>query len=731
MRNPFVIAAGLIVLASVVSCQKKIQEIPAGKPLTLENRTIRQEKGTDCDTRNPEDRTDCAIIDFTVPKLGGAEAQSSVGKSLDAWVDKTLIRFLIWSDYPEADPSKDLAKLDDAISRFREIHDEAAGSVSSGMFRAGSTYDELLNDGKYLTLAIDGRSYVGGNRPLNEVAIATFDVSTGKQLVWNDLVKDKNSLTTMAQQKVRETRADVFREGFEFDTTEPFALPASYGLTAEGLVLHYQSDEIYRLGGATEFTIPYSELGNNLLVKAPAAPAAGEPAEDVSGLYETAGDSLVIPAFEIEVRMSDKAAAAMKKKKETVIVAAYFSGEPKNIRDSEEDGSMSILRSEVELTGADRIARFEGLKFSRRQLNKLADKDIRLLINLFSGRKSSEDNLLNCNLIDLQSSQFGGKRFSIGCSLIEESSDGSMPPVAAFALPGQGEAASAPLPLVVDCSEQGEISFAGVPVKDMEELKSVLRPVLTDLLKTGYKTIPGIKTTGCMMGMQGAIRDAYDEVKKEMKPAKTSTGKTVPEEQTKGTGTPVKTTKKSPSAPSVTVNGKGEVTLDGKSVPMDNLRKELQEKLLGYAVIPDKVEVKTSGEVLMGTRGEVNTIAGEAVSGAKWVRKKAALDALGNSVGKKLGTAVNLEVNHYRTSGSFAFLDVKPRLIDGKAIDYSKTPYKEEVASGKFTDRTVGLLQYDKNAWKVLAFNIGAGAVPVDAWVKSYKAPKEMFGKGG
>ena len=301
-----------------------------GKPVLLENRLVQQRKGTDCDKQPDSLRTDCAIIDFSVPKIQGAGGQSALGKSMDAWADKFLIHLLIYSDYPEANPRFALKTVEAAIKRFHAIHDEAVGSVASGQFVARCTNGPLLNDGQYLTLLLDGHSFQGGNHALDEVAIATFDWKTGKQLTWADLVKDKAALLPIAQAKVRETREDAFKEGFAFDKDEPFALPSAYGLSNEGILFHYSPDEIYQLGGYTEFTIPYTELGTNLMAAIPVPLPDDSPApqeDDYSNavtedFYEMAGTDVVIPTFEIEVRESAMAAKTMKSKKETVIVSA-------------------------------------------------------------------------------------------------------------------------------------------------------------------------------------------------------------------------------------------------------------------------------------------------------------------------------------------------------------------------------------------------------------------------
>ncbi len=751
MSKITIFIAGLLVLVLAFSCKKKEQVASVAKPFTFETRTIQQNKGTDCDKQPDSLRTDCAIVDFSVAKV--LPAGSTAAKSVDAWTDKFLVLLLTWTDYNEA--GKEPKTVDAAIQRFHAIHDEAAGSVASGQFIAACTHSVLLNDGQYLTLMLDGHAFAGGNRPLNEVAIATFDAKTGKQLTWDDLVKDKAALLSIAQAKVKETRADAFQEGFEFDKEEPFAFPEAYGLTAWGLQLHYQPDEIYRLGGATDFTVPYSELGTNLKVTAPAPPAVDDASAELEAIYKADGDSLIIPPFEIEVSNSATADKTLGKKKETIIVSAMFYGLPldPNEKAKGDDGFLSFGSKNIELTGSNRIARFEGLKFHKKQLALAESKDIDLLINIYSGRKSSEDNLLDCGIIDMKASQFGNKRFVLGCKLIEEKAESAAGtagyPIATYSLMENGETPA----LLVECSEEGVISFAGKEMKDLDALKAALRPILAEKIKNGVKELPEIETSGCMMGNSSAIRDMYEELTTELTgkasttPAnmektveKTTAEKGVspkPSVKTESTPKPTTTAKSATkatsvqsTAPIVTLKQNGDMLLNGKAISsFEALRKQLQAALLAQATIPDKVELKTIGETGMGARAEINSIIDESIKGAKWLRKKAAIAALNTAVGKKLGTATQLELGTFQTSGNFAYISAIPKAADGKAIDYSKTDYAKDKAAGKFTENAIGLLQYDKGAWKVLTYSIGVAKAPVDAWVKTYKAPKALFGK--
>lgn len=181
--------------------------------------------------------------------------------------------------------------------------------------------------------------------------------------------------------------------------------------------------------------------------------------------------------------------------------------------------------------------------------------------------------------------------------------------------------------------------------------------------------------------------------------------------------------------PVVTINRYAEITLDGKKIAIEDLRKSLQKDLLTHAVIPDQLLIKPIGEVGMGARHELQTVVSESIAGAKWVRKKGALEAVNQTVSKRLNADTQLELNNYQTSGTFALVDARPLYANGNPIDYSISPYKYEYQSGKFADRVIAILKFEKGAWKVLTYTIGLNAVPVNDWVKKYGVPRTLFEK--
>jgi hypothetical protein len=138
------------------------------------------------------------------------------------------------------------------------------------------------------------------------------------------------------------------------------------------------------------------------------------------GYLQLDGDSILIPDFEIEVSLSPKAEKKLKEDNENVIVSAMFSGTPKDTLSNEyQFMGLSVKNYDIELT-TQRIARFDKVRFHSSILNKLSDADIFLLINVFSGRRSSENNILDVEILEDKMSVVKGKKYILKGKLIGE-----------------------------------------------------------------------------------------------------------------------------------------------------------------------------------------------------------------------------------------------------------------------------------------------------------------------
>ena len=179
------------------------------------------------------------------------------------------------------------------------------------------------------------------------------------------------------------------------------------------------------------------------------------------------------------------------------------------------------------------------------------------------------------------------------------------------------------------CDEKGNMKWGDSPIKDVNDFKKQMTAELQRRKKLGIE-FPALSFSYCsninMDEMYKIFYDIGEEVKgkKVEKPAK-------PKGKTKN-----KQSKSKQAAPlQITQYESGTLKLKGKTVTLTNLRKELQAALLTYKVIPNKVPRVSVGTVGMGTRQEVETIIDESIAGAKWVRKKAALEAKNTATAKQ------------------------------------------------------------------------------------------------
>lgn len=113
-----------------------------------------------------------------------------------------------------------------------------------------------------------------------------------------------------------------------------------------------------------------------------------------------AGQVKVAP-FAVNVTLTEAARQRLASPKETIIVSVSVSGEPQKNSSIKvnETGLVDLVNQQVELSKAGR-AQFNSLFVPVSTVNQLASKDYKVNVNVFSGRRSSQDNLLACDFFD-------------------------------------------------------------------------------------------------------------------------------------------------------------------------------------------------------------------------------------------------------------------------------------------------------------------------------------------
>jgi len=140
-----------------------------------------------------------------------------------------------------------------------------------------------------------------------------------------------------------------------------------------------------------------------------------------SEVAKTDIDSVEIPKFEIEIKLNETAEKTIVDEKESIIVQAYFFGIPKDttLKDYIDEGKIGIGSQRVELFET-RVAKFENFKISKKDYEGLKDKNFEVLINVFTGRRTSQFNLINCDLLQDGIDTIKGRRWILKGRLITE-----------------------------------------------------------------------------------------------------------------------------------------------------------------------------------------------------------------------------------------------------------------------------------------------------------------------
>ena len=128
-------------------------------------------------------------------------------------------------------------------------------------------------------------------------------------------------------------------------------------------------------------------------------------------------DSVTVLPFEIEVNLNLKAKEKIIDSKETIVVNVSLTGTPKDTSLYSDDGQFYVASAEKEITYGE-VAKFDNIKFSKKMFDQLINKDVYVTAFAYSGRKSSPNNLLDCNIVADSISNVVNKKFTITGKLI-------------------------------------------------------------------------------------------------------------------------------------------------------------------------------------------------------------------------------------------------------------------------------------------------------------------------
>ena len=128
------------------------------------------------------------------------------------------------------------------------------------------------------------------------------------------------------------------------------------------------------------------------------------------------------PGFDVAVKLSPKAKAELTTKGETVVVSVSLEGAPKPGTPKKyvgEDGQVMGLGDQTVEVIPGSTARFSKLQANKEALAWVQGAP-GVLINVYSGRKASKDNVLDCGIYEGPLSTIADSVVPITCKLIGE-----------------------------------------------------------------------------------------------------------------------------------------------------------------------------------------------------------------------------------------------------------------------------------------------------------------------
>ena len=167
-------------------------------------------------------------------------------------------------------------------------------------------------------------------------------------------------------------------------------------------------------GNSTDEHSAPADSSKTTAVQTPSAPAAQK-----LGIFTVEGDSLLVPPFGIEISLSPAAEQKIVGGKETIVVSVMLDGTPTDPANASiaEDGTFYVGGAEQEISYG-QVARFNNLRIAKSIYDQLSDKDPNLTVNVYTGRKSSPNNLITGDFLSGKISTLVNKNHKLNYKLI-------------------------------------------------------------------------------------------------------------------------------------------------------------------------------------------------------------------------------------------------------------------------------------------------------------------------
>jgi len=202
-----------------------------------------------------------AIIEINAPRV---EFKSVIGDSINSKIERHIANMLNFSEEESNIILGDaLTKFDAEYKTFKNDFEESA-LVWEAIFDGEVTYQSS----ELISIGITSYLNTGGAHGNMNVTFLNFNPNTGNLLDLKDLISNQTAFEDIAKKHFKKVTQIADETGYgDYFFGEDFHLPANIGLNDEGVTLFYNVYEIASYAiGITEFTIPYNEVSDYLMV---------------------------------------------------------------------------------------------------------------------------------------------------------------------------------------------------------------------------------------------------------------------------------------------------------------------------------------------------------------------------------------------------------------------------------------------------------------------------------
>lgn len=255
MNRPAFAALFLGALA-LLSCQNNSAKGQQTNGLSFSAATLERQDGPGCDTEGGA----CVRLEMVYPLAD--EAKGPQAARINDSIRHAMSQVLITLN-PEESGSKNLEQLaDQFVASYKSFLAEAPDYELGWWIEVG--HEIHLNSPKIASIELMISSFTGGAHPVGYSNTFNFLLPSGELLLLDKIMADRAGFLQLAEKEFKLSRglpetANLQEEGYFFG--EPFALPANFVFTSEGLYLIYN---VYEAGayalGPTEYLIPYEKL---------------------------------------------------------------------------------------------------------------------------------------------------------------------------------------------------------------------------------------------------------------------------------------------------------------------------------------------------------------------------------------------------------------------------------------------------------------------------------------